>query len=211
MWISSHWCQWYNCFSRFSKHLRWKHYLLMAYSTSYWTIYWSGIFKFFFRLQVRCLFCLRIYYWLHLLICLYFSLDFLTIYDGSSNSSLTFGQYCGDSIPQSRISSTNQMYIFFQSDGKDHHANEMAGFQINYRTYSKFCKVLMIEFIKISIQFYLHMICFTERTVSSNCYSLGQLEGENPIFLMSQMRERPASIIVNEIFDLDTAIMITGN
>ena len=102
------------------------------------------------------------------------------------------------------------MYIFFQSDGKDQNANEIAGFQINYRTYSKFFKVLMIEFIKISNHFYLHTIYFTERTVSSNCYSLGQLEGENPTFLMSQMRERPASIILNEIFDLDTAVMITG-
>ena len=55
------------------------------------------------------------------------------------------------------------------------------------------------------------MIYFTGRTLSSECYSLGQMEGENPIFLMSQMRERPASIIVNEIFDLDTTVMITGN
>ena len=140
MWISSHWCQWYNCFSRFSKHLRWKYYLLMAYSTSYRTIYWSGIFKLFFRLQVRYLFSSQIYYCLHLLICLYFSRDFLTIYDGSSNSSLTFGQYCGNSIPQSRISSTNEMYIYFQSDGKDHNINDIAGFQISYRTYSKLCK-----------------------------------------------------------------------
>ena len=36
------------------------------------------------------------------------------------------------------------------------------------------------------------------------------MEGENPIFLMSQMRERPASIIINDIFELDTALMITG-
>ena len=34
------------------------------------------------------------------------------------------------------------MYIYFQSDGKDHNITEMAGFQINYRTYSKFFKVL---------------------------------------------------------------------
>ena len=138
MWISSHWCQWNNYVSRFSKHLRWKYYLLMAYSTSYRTIYWSGIFKLFFRLQVIYLFSSLIYYCLHLLICLYFSHDFLTIYDGSSNTSLTFGQYCGNSIPQSRISSTNEMYIYFQSNGKDHNITEMAGFQINYRTYSKY-------------------------------------------------------------------------
>ena len=30
------------------------------------------------------------------------------------------------------------MYIYFQSDGKDHNITEMAGFQINYRTYSKY-------------------------------------------------------------------------
>ena len=54
------------------------------------------------------------------------------------------------------------------------------------------------------------MIYFTGRTLSSECYSLGQMEGENPIFLMSQMRERPASIIIDEMFELDTAVMITG-
>ena len=49
---------------------------------------------------------------------------------------------------------------------------------------------------------------FTERTLSSECYSLGQMEGENPIFLMSQRREKPASI--DKVFELDTAVMITG-
>ena len=88
-----------------------------------------------------------------ILICLYFSRDFLTIYDGSSNTSSAFGQYCGNSIPQSRISSTNEVYIFFQSDGKDHNANEISGFQINYRTYSKFC-ILMIKFSFIYDLFY---------------------------------------------------------
>ena len=52
------------------------------------------------------------------------------------------------------------------------------------------------------------MIYLTGRTVSSNCYSLGQMEGENPIFFMSQSREKPASI--DKVFELDTAVMITG-
>ena len=68
----------------------------------------------------------------------------------------------------------------------------------------------MIKFKKKKKKSVLFMIYFTGRTLSSECYSLGQMEVENPIFLMSQMRERPASIIIDEMFELDTALMITG-
>ena len=46
-----------------------------------------------------------------------FSLDSLTLYDGDSNSSLMLGKYCGDSNPPSHISSSNNIFIHFQSNG----------------------------------------------------------------------------------------------
>ena len=47
-----------------------------------------------------------------------FSWDSLTIYDGGSNTSPMLGNpYCGDSLPPSQISSSNQLFFHFHSDG----------------------------------------------------------------------------------------------
>ena len=57
-----------------------------------------------------------------------FRYDSLTIYDGASSTSPMIGFYCGDSIPPTRVSSSNEILIQFQSDGI---ATE-AGFKMEY-------------------------------------------------------------------------------
>ena len=57
-----------------------------------------------------------------------FSLDSLTIYDGDSSTSPMMGKYCGDSIPPSHVSSSNEVLIHFQSDG----SVKRAGFKMEY-------------------------------------------------------------------------------
>ena len=47
----------------------------------------------------------------------FFSYDSLTIYDGGSSTSSMMGKYCGNSIPPSHVSSSNEIFIHFQSDG----------------------------------------------------------------------------------------------
>ena len=63
----------------------------------------------------------------------FFSWDSLTIFDGDSSTSSMMGKYCGDSIPPSHISSSNQVLIHFQSD----HSSTRAGFQIEYQPIGK--------------------------------------------------------------------------
>ena len=46
----------------------------------------------------------------------FFSFDSLTIYDGGSSTSPMMGEYCGASIPPSDVSSSNKIFIHFQSD-----------------------------------------------------------------------------------------------
>ena len=46
----------------------------------------------------------------------FFSYDSLTIYDGASSTSSMMGKYCGDSIPPSHVSSSNEVLIQFHSD-----------------------------------------------------------------------------------------------
>ena len=57
-----------------------------------------------------------------------FRYDSLTIYDGASSTSPMMGFYCGDSIPPTHVSSSNEILIQFQSDGI---ATE-AGFKMEY-------------------------------------------------------------------------------
>ena len=46
-----------------------------------------------------------------------FSVDLLTIYDGGSSTSPMVGNpYCGETLPPSQISSSNQLFIHFHSD-----------------------------------------------------------------------------------------------
>ena len=47
---------------------------------------------------------------------LFFSDDPLTIYDGGSSTSPMMGKYCGDSVPPSHVSSSNEILVHFQSD-----------------------------------------------------------------------------------------------
>ena len=58
--------------------------------------------------------------------------DSLTLYDGDSNSAPIIGEYCGNSIPNNQISSTNSVLIHFESDV---YVTE-PGFQIEYHQYS---------------------------------------------------------------------------
>ena len=63
-----------------------------------------------------------------------FSYDTLTIYNGGSNASLMLGNpYCGNSLPPSQISSSNQLFIHFHSDGSD----TGNGFKLEYNETSK--------------------------------------------------------------------------
>ena len=64
---------------------------------------------------------------------LFFSHDSLTIYDGGSITSPMMGKYCGDSIPPSHISSSNDVLIHFQSDS----SSTKAGFQMEYQPIGK--------------------------------------------------------------------------
>ena len=58
----------------------------------------------------------------------------MTIYDGGSNTSPMFGDpYCGDSLPPSQISSSNQLFFHFHSD----FFNTGTGFKLEYNATSK--------------------------------------------------------------------------
>ena len=58
----------------------------------------------------------------------FLSYDSLTIYDGDSSTSSMMGKYCGETIPPSHVSSSNEMLIHFQSDG----VATRAGFKMEY-------------------------------------------------------------------------------
>ena len=60
------------------------------------------------------------------------SYDSLTLYDGDSNSAPIIGEYCGNSIPNNQISSTNSVLIHFESDG----GVTEPGFQLECHQYS---------------------------------------------------------------------------
>ena len=46
---------------------------------------------------------------------LFFSYDFLIIYDGGSSTSPMMGKYCGASIPPSHISSSKEIMVYFKT------------------------------------------------------------------------------------------------
>ena len=60
--------------------------------------------------------------------------DSLTLYDGDSNAAPFIREYCGKSIPPSHTSSTNEIFLHFESDGDDHNNK---GFKLEYHPYSK--------------------------------------------------------------------------
>ena len=53
----------------------------------------------------------------------------MTIYDGGSSTSPKMGEYWGDSIPPSKISSTKEILVYFETDIWDYNNN---GFQMKY-------------------------------------------------------------------------------
>jgi hypothetical protein len=59
----------------------------------------------------------------------------LTIYDGASSTSSMMGKYCGDSIPPSRVSSSNEMLIHFEADNSNGYNN---GFKMEYNPTGKY-------------------------------------------------------------------------
>ena len=64
----------------------------------------------------------------------FFSYDSLTIYDGGSSTSSMMGKYCGDSIPPSHVSSSNEILIYFEAD--DYNGNNN-GFKTEYNPTGK--------------------------------------------------------------------------
>ena len=63
----------------------------------------------------------------------FFSYDSLTIYDGDSSTSPMMGKYCGNSIPPSHVSSSNEILINFLSD----YIVTEAGFLMEYNPTGK--------------------------------------------------------------------------
>ena len=63
-----------------------------------------------------------------------FSPDSLTIYDGASSTSPMMGEYCGNSIPPSHVSSINEVLIHFQSNSVE---KKFGGFQMEYNPIGK--------------------------------------------------------------------------
>ena len=60
--------------------------------------------------------------------------DFLSIYDGDSDTSPILGNpYCGNSLPPSQISSSNQLLFHFHSD----EWGTATGFKLAYNATSK--------------------------------------------------------------------------
>ena len=64
---------------------------------------------------------------------LLFSWDSLTIYDGASSTSPMMGEYCGNSIPPSHVSSSNEVLVHFQSDD----SVTYGGFKMEYNPIRK--------------------------------------------------------------------------
>ena len=60
---------------------------------------------------------------------LLFRYDYLIIYDGASSTSPMIGKYCGDSIPPSHVSSSNEVLIHFHSIA---YYGKKAGFKMEY-------------------------------------------------------------------------------
>ena len=63
-----------------------------------------------------------------------FRFDNLTIFNGNSNESPIIGQFCGDSMPTSQVSSGNEAFIVFKTD---HWGAYSGGFKIEYEPLGK--------------------------------------------------------------------------
>ena len=90
---------------------------------------------------------------------IHFRKDYLSIYDGNSNGAPVLGKYCGDFIPTSHISSSNELFILFETD------NDIisVGFAIEYGTTSKFfCNTNICQYSKVKVVTYKKCIHFYE-------------------------------------------------
>ena len=65
---------------------------------------------------------------------IFFSFDFLIIYDGGSTTSPMMGKYCGDSIPPSHISSSKEIMVHFETNSYNIDLN---GFKMEYHPTGK--------------------------------------------------------------------------
>ena len=87
----------------------------------------------------------------------FFSYDSLTIYDGGSSTSPLVGKYCGDTIPPSHFSSSNEILIHFQTDGGEARAGfkieynptgkQITSIQNNNEYYKDWCRILVTFFL----------------------------------------------------------------
>lgn len=59
--------------------------------------------------------------------------DYLNIFDGSSNVSSLLRTFCGQSQPNTIVSSGNEMYLHFKSDGD----TSRQGFKLRWKTLEK--------------------------------------------------------------------------
>ena len=58
------------------------------------------------------------------------SADSLTIHNGASDASPVLGKLCGDSLPPNTISSSNQLFLKFKSNGYW----QYKGFKLEYKS-----------------------------------------------------------------------------
>ena len=61
----------------------------------------------------------------------------MAVYDGGSNAATKIGQYCGQSIPPSRIFSSHEAFIHFVTDGYTPSSPE-TGFKLEYYPIGRF-------------------------------------------------------------------------
>ena len=92
---------------------------------------------------------------------LFFSWDSLTIYDGGSSTSSMMGNYCGDSIPPSQVSSINEILIHFHSDW----SGTESGFKMEYNPTGKQITTIQnnteyhINRCRILVTFFYFQVC----------------------------------------------------
>ena len=70
--------------------------------------------------------------------------DSLRIYEGDSDASPMQPKYCGSWSPSNHISSTNALFLHFETDG---HATTNIGFEIEYHVYSKWDLYIFTIFV----------------------------------------------------------------
>ena len=62
----------------------------------------------------------------------------MTIHDGASDASPVLGKYCGKSLPLNLISSSNQLFLRFKSNGD----YQYKGFKLEYKSRGELFRVI---------------------------------------------------------------------